>query len=419
MTDERPLLVVIGTGDRTYREYLLRSIAGPYRMHLLSGGPPTWAADYLAGWSEVDLAETVDAGEMIAATRRLAEREPVAGILTWDEARVLQCAKVAEALDLPGGDAAAAMRCRDKRLTRVALADSGIPQPRSVLADSVEAARAAADDIGYPVVLKPRAMAASLGVVRVEDAAELTARFGFARDVTIPGAWRYESVLVEQFAPGYEISVDSAVHRGVVHPLFVARKQVGYPPYFEEIGHVVDAADPLLRDPAIDKYLSDVHAAVGLTDGMSHVELKIGPYGPQLIEVNARLGGGLIPYLGALATGIEPGPVAAAVACGLPPVLITTRREVAAVRFFYVGDDDTEIGSVGFDFAAGRPAALDRADALAGAGDVLSPPPRGTAFGRVALATARATGAAECGAALDEAGTALRITPARTAESRC
>jgi hypothetical protein len=29
---------------------------------------------------------------------------------------------------------------------------------------------------------------------------------------------------------------------------FIARKQVGYPPHFEEVGHLVDGDDPLLAD---------------------------------------------------------------------------------------------------------------------------------------------------------------------------
>ena len=109
--------------------------------------------------------ETVDATEMIAAARRLPD---LAGVLAWDEARVLQAAKIAEALGLPGGDPEVAMRCRDKQRTRQALAAAGVPQPESALVSSVEEALAAAEQIGYPVVLKPRAMAASLGVVRVD-----------------------------------------------------------------------------------------------------------------------------------------------------------------------------------------------------------------------------------------------------------
>lgn len=410
---DRPLLVVIASGvGRVYREYLLRSMSTRYRLHLLVGADPGWERQYIAGATVLgNLQETVDADELIAATRKLAEAEPVHGVFSWDEARVLQCAKVAAALDLPGSDADAMMRCRDKSLTRTALAAAGVPQPGWALAGSVPEALAAAERIGYPVVLKPRAMAASLGVVRADTPQELTDRLGFARDTTLPGAWQYDSVLVEEFLPDPEVSVDSAVHRGEVLPMFVARKQIGYPPYFEEVGHLVDAADPLLADPQVAAVLRDVHAALGVTDGMTHTELKLTPAGPKAIEVNGRLGGDLIPYLGLLATGTDPGLAAAAVACGQRPELVGDRRRAAGIRFFYPERDDTTIGEIGFDRAA-LPEPVDLAEPLVQPGAVVSPPPKGTLFGRIALATAVADTPRQCQDALAAAGSALLVRPA-------
>jgi len=416
MTDadeQRPLLLVITTGARKYREYLLASIGRRYRVHLFLGAEPTWEREHITGWTVLSgLGDTVDAEEMIAAARRIGE--PLEGVLAWDEARVLQCAKVAAALGLPGGDVGAAMRTRDKHQTREALSAAGVPQPRSVLVDGVDAALAEAAAIGYPVVLKPRAMAASLGVVRVNTPEELAARFTFARDTTVPGAWHYDAVLVEEYLTGPEISVDSAVHRGRVYPMFVARKEVGYAPYFEEVGHVVDAADPLLADPGLMRIVQDTHTALGFADGMTHTELKLTPNGPKIIEVNGRLGGDLIPYLGLRATGIDPGLAAAAVACGREPEVRADRAMVGAVRFFYVEHEDTTIGSIGIDEDTALPPALDRFVLDAEPGDVVSPPPKGTVWGRIAFATAVAGTADECTAALDAAQAALTVQVADT-----
>jgi len=409
--EQRPLLLVLGTGSRNYREYLLASISTRYRIHLLLGAEPTWEQDYLTGWTVLtQMGETIDATEMIAAARALAADRRVGGVLTWDEARVLQAAKVAADLGLPGGDPQMALRCRDKHLTREALAAAGVAQPRSVLVSTLEAALDVAAGIGYPVVLKPRAMAASLGTVLVGGPADLIARFPFARDTTVPGAWRYDAgVLVEEYVDGPEVSIDSAVHRGRVWPMFVARKEVGYPPYFEETGHLVNAADPLLTDPDVLRYLQDTHTALGFTDGITHTEVKLTPVGPKLIEVNARLGGDMIPYLGLRATGIDPGLAAAAVACGQYPQVQPDRSLVGGVRFFYVDSDDTSIGSVHFD-ETGLPETLDLLVPLVKTGDVVSPPPKGTLWGRIAYATALADTEQDCRDALEAAQAALRVT---------
>ncbi|WP_433617450.1 ATP-grasp domain-containing protein [Dactylosporangium sp. CA-139114] len=402
---DRPLVLLVGTGHKDYRRYLLEEIAPHYRLHLVSPAAPTWEEPYLAGSTQV-----ADLGDADALTIAAKDAGDVSGVLCWDEAFVLPVARVAEALGLPGPGSAAVAACRDKHLTRTALAAAGVAQPESVLVASAGEALAAAGRIGYPVVLKPRALAASLGVVRVDTPAQLEANFAFARDTTVPGAPAYEvSVLVERFADGPEISVDAVVHRGRVTPMVLARKELGYPPYFEELGHLVDAADPLLRDEAIAALLQATHDALGFADGVTHTELRLTPAGPVVIEVNARLGGDLIPYLGSRATGVTPGLAAAAACCGIEPQVRPGRALSAGVRFLYAEREDTRIATIGF---AGEPlpAAVDRMVLVAGPGTVASPPPKGTTMGRLGFVTAVAPTAGEVAAALAAAAADLRVT---------
>ncbi|MEN3268519.1 ATP-grasp domain-containing protein [Pseudonocardia sp.] len=402
---ERPHLLVVATGQRLFREYLMRSIGVRYRIHMFLDAEPTWETEYIEGWSV--LASTLDADTLVAAAKELHESRPIDGVLCWDEARILQTAHIAEALGLPGGDVAMINRCRDKHLTRTALAAHGVPQPASLLVDTVDDALEAADKLLYPVILKPRAMAASLGVVKVNSPEELRQNWAFAHDTTVPEAPHYDvKVLVEEFADGYEISIDSAVFQDQVAPFCLARKEIGYAPYAEEIGHLVDAADPLLMDTELMKVLADAHQAVGFTDGITHTEIMMTAGGPKVIEINARLGGDMIPYLGLQASGADPGLAAAAVACGRSPELVPDRSMVGGVRFFYVEENDTVLDSVEFD-RTDLPAAVDQLVVLMGAGTTTSPPPAGTLWGRIAYATAVATTPDDCRAALDVAEKAL------------
>jgi biotin carboxylase len=404
--DDLPLLLVIATGPRDYREYLFASLATRYRVYLLNTAAATWEAPHLLG---ADVVADFAAETLIAAACRVAARTPVAGVISWDEARILPAARVAAELGLPGGDPDVIERCRDKHLGRLALAGAGVPQPRFALVGDAEAARAAAADIGYPVVLKPRAAAASYGVVLVRTPTDVAAHYPFAHQATVPDAPRHpRPVLVEEFLDGPEVSVDSVVSGGTVTPVFLARKEIGFAPFFEETGHVVRHPEPLLDDPDLRGAVLRAHAALGYRDGWTHAEFKLTAAGPKVVEVNGRLGGDLIPYLGLRASGIDPGLLAAAAACGRSIAVRADREGVAGVRFCYAEHDDTVVDSVRFDTAE-LPPDIDRAVPLAAPGSVVSPPPRGLVSGRIAFATAVAGSVEDCRAALDQAQNALRL----------
>ncbi len=406
---QRPALLVIGTGLRSYREYLLRSISSQFRIHLFHTAEPSWEKDYLTGWTV--LPSTADGPAMAEAARTLHQRQPLDGVLCWDETRIYATSFVAQALGLRNGDPNVIGRLRDKGQTRAMLGEAGVPQPASVPVKDVAEALAAAAEVGYPAILKPRGLGASLGVVRVENAQELRRMFPFTRGTQGPEPVPLPErpVLVEECVLGEEISIDSVVSHGRVTPLFIGRKVLGYPPYAEEVGHYVSADDPLLTDETMLAALQDTHAALGFTDGWTHSEYMLTSTGPKVIEVNGRLGGDLIPYLGLLATGIDPGLAAARAACGLPPDLTASKDLTAAIRFFYVAEENTEISSVSFE-AAQLPDEVHQTIVVAAPGAVVSPPPKGTAWGRIAAAIAVADSIPHCASALDAAEAALVIS---------
>lgn len=399
------VVLLVGSGWRPYREYLLRGLARRAPLWLLDGEPATWQSPYIVGSSVVGMLDAersvpdqqglVDAALAVAATR------PVLGVLTYDELSVMATAQIAERLGVRGLTVEGAESCRDKARTRAALTEAGLPQPRYAVVDSFEAAAEAASRIGYPVVVKPRGMGASVGVVRAEQAADLAAAFSVTERVRHSGPPAFEQgVLVEELIEGPEISVDGAVSDGQYTPFCLARKQLGPPPCFEEVGHVVDVADPLLTDPDLLAVLSGAHKALELPDGVTHTEVRLTRYGPVIIEVNARLGGDLIPYLGMLATGVDPGRVAAQVAIGEQPSLEQTTRVCAAVRFLYP-PEDCEVVSVSVPPLGAVPGII-VARAIAQPGAVVRLPPNAH-LGRYAYMVAVAGTPDQCQAALDAA----------------
>ncbi|GLW79220.1 ATP-grasp domain-containing protein [Actinokineospora globicatena] len=405
---ERPLMILVGIGYEPHRGYLLRSIAATTDVWLLDHEPVSWEAPYVVGGTAVDIR---DGAELMAAATRVADGRTVDGILCWDELKMANTAAVAQYLGLPGVAPDVIDRCRDKHRTRAALAAAGVPQPRSVAVSSLADATAAAADIGYPVVLKPRALGASMGVTKVDRAEDLPAAYEHTRAQHVDQARYYElGVLVEEYASGPEFSVDSAVVDGATTPLFLARKTSGFAPYFEETGHLVDGADPLFTDPELRAVLSAAHDALGFDSGMTHTELRLTPRGWSVIEVNCRLGGDLVPYLGMESTGIDAGRIAAAIACGRPPTLTPTHNTVTAIRFLYP-PAPTTVGEIRI-----NPTALPRgallARPLADPGTTLAPPPEGHVWGRYAMVAVTAPTPAACTPLLDAAEAAVSLVPA-------
>lgn len=355
MNAVEPVLLVASSGGQSYREYLLASLSRRHRVWLLNPTQPTWQSPYLTGATVVDVSSPA---ALVAAARQVAAVHPVQGLVCYDEAVIVPAAHAVEALGLHGMRVEAASRCRDKRRTRQTLTAAGIGQPVSIAVSCLEEAERAAGTTGYPLVLKPRGLGASEGVVRVDRATELPGAFAAARSASHPGVPTYEvGVLVEQFLDGPEISVDGFVCDGWYEPMFVAHKRVGLEPFFEEIEHVVVPDDPLLRDQELLTMLAAAHRALGVDRAITHTEVRFTPAGPRIVEVNGRLGGDLIPYLGWLATGIDPAAVAAQLATGERPNPAAEHRGCVGIRFAYppeecvvsavtVPEPDPELGLV-------------------------------------------------------------------------
>ncbi|MEV5147186.1 ATP-grasp domain-containing protein [Streptomyces sp. NPDC052727] len=405
--DVRPTVLLVGCGmSADFREWIVESISRHYRIWLMDHRPLTWARPYVIGHTEID---ALDLDKALTAAAALQRSVSLAGVVCYDEMRIWSAARIAEELGLPTSPADAVLACRDKKTSRERMAAAGTPQARSLFVRSLDEARSAVEEVGYPAILKPRDLAASEGVARVDGPDELARWFSFTAEAAgIPGDGSTESgILVEEYLDGPEIAVDVVVYDGQVTPVVVSHKQLGYPPSFEEVGHFVAADDPLLHDAELLTVLESAHSALGFTHGVSHVELRLTKTGPRVIEVNARLGGDLIPYLGLLATGVDLARAAADLAVGRRPDLTPRRSLAAAIRFLYP-DSDLVVESI--EIAPHRlPRGIWRAVPVAEPGEKLLLPPRAFVIGRAALGIAFGTDAEDCARVLDDLPQAVTV----------
>lgn len=397
--DRRPRLLLVGSGSEHYRRYLLSSIAEAFDVWIASPQDPGWTQPFRAGHVQVSPS---DAADLIRSARDLHAACRLDGVLCWDESLILPAAHVAEALSLPGPSVDAVSACRDKHVSRRLLDADGVPQARSFAVRGTEAVHRAARTVGFPLVVKPRGLGGSRGVVRVDDVRDLDRALQQAAGARYPGVPWHDSVLVEEYLDGPEISVDGIVVDGRYQAVFLARKQIGLAPYFEETGHDLLASDPLMNDGEVQSILDAAHRALGFRHGWTHSELRLTARGPRLVEINGRLGGDLIPYLGQLATGVDPGLAAATLAIGETPAVRPTRNHYAAIRFVYP-DHDCRVEQVRIGPLTDLPASVRmEAAVLAPPGATLRLPPRGF-LSRLAYVLAAGPDAARSAAALNRA----------------
>jgi len=317
-------------------------------------GPDSWA-QALVGDGTVETfvpldfedAETVFDRALAALQALRAEVGDLDGVCTFCEMAVPLVARLAEALGLPGNPPAAVDTARDKSATRTTLEAAGLPSPRHYLISDPGQVAAAGAHVGFPAVIKPIFGAASIGVVRVDSAADLEATYarvqkemasarivagalqqGTADEEEVDGAggpggggadgagggdrpapaassWIKTTLMLEEYLDGPEVDVDLVLSEGAAVYGAVTDNWPTVEPYFNETGSNCPSILALpVQAELVDLAVKSV-AALGFTMGVFHVELKQTSRGARLIEVNCRMGGGPVRATNLLVWGVD------------------------------------------------------------------------------------------------------------------
>src|SRR5213083_1187910 len=222
-----------------------------------------------------------------------ARRYPIAGVIGVDDDGAVVAAAIAGRLGLKGNPPAAALAARDKHVQRRELARHGVPVPRFELHGLDEDVMQLAARVRYPCVLKPLRLAASRGVIRADDAPGFAAAFARVKEI-LEQAGCERSILVEDFVPGPEVALEGLVIDGRLAVLGLFDKPDPLDgPFFEETIYVTPSRLPAETQTRIAEATLRACAALGLTEGPVHAELRVNDAGPWVIEVAARSIGGL------------------------------------------------------------------------------------------------------------------------------
>ena len=217
------------------------------------------------------------------------------GIFTHAAELSVETAYFADALELQGIGYEAALNSTLKEHRLKCFGNGGVNIPKNVslsLSDGLEIWRKAATEIGFPIVLKPNNSKGAVGVLLINDDADL---FSYYRD-------QRESIgadifIAEQFLKGTEYSTETVIWRGEMlrHNLALRHYDTGdqFFPYFIEDGHSMPInIDAGVKSKIIDQ-IEQSRLALGIENGVLKGDVLVNSTGEVfVIEMASRTSGG-------------------------------------------------------------------------------------------------------------------------------
>jgi biotin carboxylase len=235
-----------------------------------------------------------------AAVQIISASGPVDAVIAADAPMLLLAAMVAARLGLPHNPASAVLAASDKARQRQLWAPAGVPQPGFAIVPAqagAGAVRQAAAATGFPCVVKAVSLSASQGVLRADDPGQAVRAAARIRRV-LSAARQHAAgpLLVEEYLPGPELSIDALLGDDGLTPLAVFDKPATPDgPTFEETLLVTPSRLPRHVIAGAVRTAGDAARALGLRTGPVHAELRVTGTGTgtAMLELAARSIGGL------------------------------------------------------------------------------------------------------------------------------
>jgi ATP-grasp domain-containing protein len=262
------------------------------------------------------------------------------GVVTFSERALPLAGDIARELSLPFHDSRTIGVLTDKWRQRLAFRAAGVDATRCHRVQAEPDWAAAVAETGLPAVLKPAQGGGSRNTYRIDDA---DTGLAMARQLLAeesPGLLAGGTLVLEEYITGRDcgpfgdyVSIESIVQAGQVTHLAVTGKFPMVPP-FRETGRFWPSPLSPEEDEQVCELAGLAVKALGVVTGLTHTEVKLTRDGPQLIEVNGRLGGG-INELAIRAAGLNLIEMAGRVALAEPVALPPLYRGQAYFQLFH------------------------------------------------------------------------------------
>jgi biotin carboxylase len=285
------------------------------------------------GFAEADARIVVDFSDVDAVLAAVAG-QALDGVMTVSADRAVPVvAAVAEARGLPGIGVETAHLMTHKVAMRRRLADEGVPQPRFAALRKLSERRRAADEVGFPAVLKPADSGGQRGIFLVQSVGEIEAHLHEALSASPT-----QEAILEEYVEGTEMNGIVIARAGEAWTLTLSDR-LRPPGIGFGVGwiHVYPATVYGYQLEESEFVAARAVRALGLETGIAFPQLIAAEDGRVVVvEVAARIPGGQMTDLVRHAVGVDLVDVQLRMALGeeLPDELVTPRfKQPLAIRF--------------------------------------------------------------------------------------
>jgi len=307
-------ILLVGAGYEGKRPIFLR--AKELGVQVVLAGPRSAFVDSLLAdklvdeYIETDNTKVKEARDVIRKKllRSARKNGKLDGLTTFWEDDVELTALIAEDMKLPYHSPEASRVARSKFDTQAVLAEKGVAAARQQRIGNLSTAenekereamiaafRKSAAAVGFPAVIKPVSGAAAIGTEKVSSLEEAVAAYkrisGIINPKTDPIFANNSDLLLMQYLNGHEYDVDLVMVDG--KPVFQSltdNKPTAEPSFLATGSRLPSILSAKQQQESVDQAIASAQA-LGLTDGVIHMEGKYTTEGARLIEANARMGG--------------------------------------------------------------------------------------------------------------------------------
>ena len=291
-------IVLLGSGNEQINAIKIANNLGYYVISLDSN-PTAPGAKFSDSFFQCDISSAKSVYEIVKNLK-------IDGIMVHAIELSNVVAEVSEKLGLPGITREVAINATNKLKRLEILKNNHIPCAEFGSATDINEAKNVAQDIGYPVVIKPVDNAGSRGVIQIKNSEKMEQYF----DESIQFCKNKKEIIVEEYLTGPQVSTETVVYKNKCYTTgFSDRNYCNlkkYEPYFIEDGGDMPSNLPNETQKEAIQIAEKAIKSLGINFGAAKGDILIHNNTPYVLEMASRTSGGrFLSHQVPAATGVN------------------------------------------------------------------------------------------------------------------